>query len=266
VASGRAAGPSSWLSGPQFAQPGISRVTYRGRVINVGSAGTTSRRQLLRMIGSGGLVAGAGTLAGCGAGHSATGAAAGGALSAAAATGPATLMIVRHAEKPPGSGSQLGVDEDGTNDKHSLVTTGWARAGALVELFASARNAPPAGLLKPATLYAQLGGVGKGQRAVETLTPLAARLGQRIVTPFRKGEEAKLADELRTLSGPTLLAWEHKGISAVVAHLGKIDPAPPSSWPRTRFDQVWVLTANGSGWRFQQVPQLLLAGDSPDPI
>jgi hypothetical protein len=234
-------------------------------VINVGSTGTTSRRGLLRMIGSGGLVAGAATLAGCAAGHSGAAAAAG-APSAAAVAGPATLMIVRHAEKPPGSGSQLGVDEDGTNDKHSLITTGWARAGALVELFASARNAPPAGLLKPATLYAQLGGDGKGQRAAETLTPLAARLGQRIVTTFRKGEEAKLADELRTLSGPTLLAWEHKGIPEIVAHLGKVDPAPPSSWPRNRFDLVWVLTANGSGWRFQQVPQLLLAGDSPDPV
>jgi hypothetical protein len=240
-------------------------------VRSVGSAGTTSRRRLLRMIGSGGLVAGAATLAGCAAGHSGSAtagseAAAGGAPSAAAATGPATLMIVRHAEKPPGSGTQQGVDEDGTNDKHSLITTGWARAGALVELFASARNAPPAGLLRPATLYAQLGGDSKGQRAVQTLTPLAARLGQRIVTTFSKGEEAALADELRTRQGPTLLAWEHQGIADIVAHLGKVDPAPPGDWPGNRFDLVWVFTANGSGWRFHQVPQLLLAGDSPDPV
>jgi hypothetical protein len=144
VASGQAAGPSSWLSGPQFAQPGISRVPHGGRVINVGSAGTT---------------------------------------------------------------------------KHSLITTGWARAGAPGSVSAS--------------------------------SPRSARARRR-----------RAADP----AGPTLLAWEHKGIADIVAHLGKVDPAPPGDWPGNRFDLVWVFTANGSGWRFQQVPQLLLAGDSPDPV
>jgi hypothetical protein len=29
---------------------------------------------------------------------------------------------------------------------------------------------------------------------------------------------------------------------------------------------IWVFTRKGGGWAFTQVPQLLLAGDSPDPI
>ena len=40
----------------------------------------------------------------------------------------------------------------------------------------------------------------------------------------------------------------------------------PQEWPDDRFDVVWTFTRDGTGWRFAQVPQLLLAGDRPDPI
>ena len=236
---------------------------------------STSRRRLLRVIGAGGVLAtGATALAGCASGtgsasgntvadHS-TGAAA--SAPAARPSGPATLMIVRHAEKPPERGRPLGIDANGDNDKHSLVVTGWVRAGALVELFASARNPPTAGLLKPDALYASLGGDSKSQRPMQTLLPLAARLGQNINTRYGKGSEADVAAELAARSGTTLVAWEHEAIPAIVAGLGKVDPTPPGKWPDERFDMVWVFSATGSGWRFQQVPQLLLAGDSPNPI
>jgi hypothetical protein len=127
-----------------------------------------------------------------------------------AGAAPATVMIVRHAEKPPGN--------------------------------------------------------GKGQRSLQTLQPLAARLEQRVLTTFSVGEEAKLGAELRKRTGATLLAWEHGTIPEIVAHLGAVDPAPPKQWPDSRFDVVWALTRAGAGWTFHQVPQLLLAGDSPDPI
>jgi hypothetical protein len=29
---------------------------------------------------------------------------------------------------------------------------------------------------------------------------------------------------------------------------------------------IWTFTRDGDGWRFEQVPQLLLAGDQPEPI
>jgi hypothetical protein len=179
----------------------------------------------------------------------------------------ATLMIVRHAEKPLTDGPPGGVDADGHADKHSLTTTGWARAGALVELFASTRNPPPPGLARPDAMYAALHGDGESKRPMQTLIPLAARLGQTINTRFGQGQEASLAAELRTRTGSTLISWEHKAITTIVGRLGPITPTPPTSWPDDRYDVVWVLTADGtSGWNFQQVPQLLLAGDSPDPI
>jgi hypothetical protein len=37
-------------------------------------------------------------------------------------------------------------------------------------------------------------------------------------------------------------------------------------WPGDRFDVVWTFTRNGNGWRFAQVPQMLLPGDLPYPI
>ena len=43
-------------------------------------------------------------------------------------------------------------------------------------------------------------------------------------------------------------------------------PAVPTHWPDDRLDVVWTLTPEASGWRFAQVPQLVLAGDRPDPI
>ena len=66
-------------------------------------------------------------------------------------------------------------------------------------------------------------------------------------------------------------------------------PAPPSSpgttkpstgsattWARCthparllapdRFDLIWTFTPDGRGWRFAQIPQLLLPGDLPYPI
>jgi hypothetical protein len=64
------------------------------------------------------------------------------------------------------------------------------------------------------------------------------------------------------------VSWEHEHIPAIIARLGQVTPRPPGSWPGDRFDIVYVFTrtASGSGWDFSQVPQMLLAGDSPDPI
>jgi len=48
---------------------------------------------------------------------------------------------------------------------------------------------------------------------------------------------------------------------------GCADLVPPRKWDdKDRFDLVWVFTRTAGIWRFEQVPQLLLAGDKPNPI
>ncbi|MFI5780632.1 histidine phosphatase family protein [Nocardia sp. NPDC051570] len=184
---------------------------------------------------------------------------------------PDTVMIVRHAEKPTGSGSPHGITEDGEKDKESLTVRGWTRAGALVELFAPrAADGTPAplrpGLSRPATIFASNPGGDGSKRPQQTVTPLAQALSLSVDTRFTKGGEADLVAALPGAQGPVLIAWQHESIGAILDHLGAIDPAPPNSWPGARFDMVYVLTRQGDGWRFTQIPQLLLAGDSPAPI
>jgi hypothetical protein len=176
-------------------------------------------------------------------------------------------MIVRHAEKPSGSGGPHGVTPDGEYDKHSLTVDGWIRAGALVGLFAPSRGEPPSGLHRPDTVYgAGHRGEGHGKRAVQTVTPLAARLGLDVVTHYGPGDEAQLAKELSARPGTTVVAWKHEAIHKIAQHLGEVTPAPPLRWPEERYDVVWTFTRNGDGWRFAQVPQMLLPGDLPYPI
>ncbi len=176
-------------------------------------------------------------------------------------------MIMRHAEKPVGTGTPRGVDQDGTEDDESLTTRGWTRAGAVVALFAPVTPegplTPRVGLARPAAIYAASPEGGASKRPFQTVTPLAGRLAVSIDTSYRKGQERALASALRNATGPTLVAWEHDAIPTIVAGLGRVDPAPPAAWPHDRFDLVWCLArTHADGWTFAQVPQLLLDGDS----
>lgn len=226
-------------------------------------ASRLARRDLLRTLAAGGTVAAsAALLGGCGTTTQQTQPAA---LPPASPTGT-LVMITRHGEKPAGSGTPQGIDVNGTPDAHSLTVRGWTRAGALVELFAPGTGATRPGLARPTAIYAAGGTGGEGQRPRETVTPLATRLGLSVNTQYTKGGEAALAKEVAGRLGPTLICWQHGEIPAIAAAFGQVTPAPPAAWPDNRFDLIWVLTPRADGWTFSQIPQLLLDGDSDQPI
>jgi hypothetical protein len=177
------------------------------------------------------------------------------------------IMLIRHAEKPlHPSGSPHGVDPDGRHDPHSLTVTGWIRAGALVELFAPSHGGSSAQLRRPDTIYASAHAGGHSKRSLQTVGPLAARLGLEVVKRYGAGDEAHLVKEISARPGATLIAWHHEALHGIGRHLGEVDPSPPGYWPADRFDLVWTFTPDEHRWRFAQVPQLLLPGDLPYPI
>jgi broad specificity phosphatase PhoE len=177
------------------------------------------------------------------------------------------IMLIRHAEKPlQPSGSPRGVNPDGQEDQHSLTVTGWIRAGALVALFAPSHGDPPPELRRPATIYASAHAGGDSKRSAQTVGPLASRLGLELIKRYAAGDEASLTEEISTRAGATLVAWHHEALHRIAHHLGEVHPRPPHHWPPDRFDVIWTFTPDERGWRFAQVPQLLLPGDLPYPI
>jgi hypothetical protein len=185
---------------------------------------------------------------------------------------PPKVIIIRHAEKPNDeNGPPFGVDQDGARDKHSLIVHGWERAGALVGFFAPSDGLPGAALIKPATIYASNPEddlASKSKRPLQTIAPLAARLGIEPRVNFGKGDEVKLVDDVLQQNGVVLICWQHEKIIAIAQRLvGRqaSDTAIPQKWPEDRFDAAWMFdppAANSAAWRFRQIPQQLLAGDS----
>lgn len=182
---------------------------------------------------------------------------------------PQKVMLIRHAEKPVNPPPN-GIDELGTQDKHSLIPRGWQRAGALVPLFV--RPDATKGIARPNILYASnVGGASflvdgedasKSQRPRQTLLPLSQKLAPNVpfVTTFVLGQEADLGSDIKTRSGIVLVAWEHKHILAIVDSLPTA--VAPDSWPSDRFDVVWVLDLMANGkYSFNQANQTLLSGD-----
>jgi len=185
--------------------------------------------------------------------------------------GTHTIMLIRHAEKPSKDGAIRGVTINGSEDPNELSVRGWQRAGALVRFFAwGAEGAPHAP--RPDYLFAP--GTTPELRSVRgrsTLAPLAGYLALPISTAFHKGEEDLLAGAANRLSGTVLIAWEHHALADLAKALVGSALATPPEWPDHRFDMLWLFERESDGaaeaaWRFSQIPMLLLAGDSRDPI
>ena len=190
------------------------------------------------------------------------------------------IMVIRHAEKPAQSPPPSGVDIAGDQNKDSLIPQGWQRAGALAVLFAPSKGPlQDPNLATPRYIYAaQSPDPEEGNRPEQTVMPLVAKLQkqQLLLAPnfnFKKGQEQKLVESAVSCDGVVLISWPHGRIPALAGYIPltkKSPPLPKGKWPSDRFDMVWVFdydtTSRKGGYIFSQVPQLVLAGDSPDPL
>ncbi|MGZ3587007.1 MAG: hypothetical protein ACXVAP_07140, partial [Candidatus Limnocylindrales bacterium] len=180
------------------------------------------------------------------------------------------ISLIRHGEKQLGEGPPYGVSAEGTPDPESLTPRGWQRAGALVGLFVPRPDRPAGAVLPtPSRLFAsELGPHSRSRRPLETLQPLSDRLGLPIDEPVPQDELDQLVQTLRASTGHVLVAWEHKRIPLIANQLVGDSSSVPQAWPDDRYDLVWVFEPNATatGFRLRQVPQLLLAGDRPEPI
>lgn len=184
---------------------------------------------------------------------------------------PSKIMIVRHAEKPTDPGVTPAIDgvaADGSQNPEELVVRGWQRSGGLVRLFAprDGHFVDPH-LATPGTIFAS--GVGhhsSSLRPQHTVLELASVLGLTLGTDYKKDDFAQMTTAAMGTSGIVLIAWEHQDIPSIANQIVGNSTTVPQTWPGARFDVVWVFDAQGSGWAFSQVPQLLLSGDSAAPI
>jgi len=175
-------------------------------------------------------------------------------------------MLVRHGEKPDKKEKVHGIDSRGEHDKKELSTRGWQRSGALVRLFNPVNgNFLHPALARPNAIFAaDPEGDTKSERSRNTVRSVADSLGVKVNLNFDTGEEKKLVKEALSRPGVVLIAWEHKQIIEIANRILGNKKTSPQKWPGKRYDMVWVIEqqAGGKGWKFTQVPQMVLPGDS----
>jgi hypothetical protein len=180
------------------------------------------------------------------------------------------IMLLRHAEKPAKDSTPYGITEKGKRSSESLEVRGWQRAGALANLLAPTNGRlQHASLATPQFLYASKPLRRKGsRRPMETITPLAGKLGVEINLSFARFECETMIRDVVSHKGVVLICWQREYIPAIAQQiLGEKKIAPPI-WPEDCFDMIWVfeLDRRTLKYKFRQVPQKLLAGDRATPI
>ena len=74
-----------------------------------------------------------------------------------------------------------------------------------------------------------------------------------------------MAQVARQSAGPVLIVWDHSEIISITKHLSHSEEIP-EEWPSERFDVVFVLAPITDGYKFSQVPQQLMHGDTAKQI
>jgi hypothetical protein len=175
-------------------------------------------------------------------------------------------MLIRHAEKP--AGSRRGVDAKGNQAKTSLTVRGWQRAGALACLLAGPREFRLA-LASPNFIFAPKPPEPHGsRRSLQTVSPLAKRLGIKINSNFPKHAVAEMLEHAISQEGVVLICWQREYLHIIANLILGNDFTAPQKWDKDRFDLVWVFKKGltNAGYEFRQVPQNLLKGDLDTPI
>ena len=179
------------------------------------------------------------------------------------------IMLVRHAEKPDKDFAPYGVTQIGERSKESLEVRGWQRAGALITLFAPPNGQFNASLAKPQFLYASKFLRRKGsRRPIETITPLAEKLAIKINSNFPRGQFESMLEEVFSCRGVVMICWQREYIPQIALKILDARKIAPAIWPEDCFDMIWVFDLDRSSglYKFKQVPQKLLMGDSRTPI
>ena len=165
-------------------------------------------------------------------------------------TYPATIMIIRHGEKPE-------------EKLPHLSGEGKKRAEALPHLFEASKTRPEP-FPTPDFIFAASNSKNS-ERPLETVTPLAKHLKLTVNASFNDEEPAKIVHELfenPKYAGKTvLIAWRHGKIIPLVKELKVTDA--PDHWKETVFDRVWQIGFDEHGkTTFRDLPQNLMLHDS----
>jgi hypothetical protein len=144
--------------------------------------------------------------------------------SAATPKPPATVLIIRHAEKL-------------TNGDPDLSAAGYERAQLLLKAFVPAGVRPD--LPTPQFIFAAAPSRHSNRSAL-TVVPLAEALHLQINQNFEDDEYAGLAAEIlsgRYAGKTVLISWHHGRIPQLATALGDTPPYDP--WPEQQFDRIW---------------------------
>ena len=152
---------------------------------------------------------------------------------------PATILIIRHAEKLP-------------NGDIDLSPEGYARAQLLLKDFIPPGVRPD--LPTPQYIFAAAPSTHSNRSAL-TVLPLADALHLQINQDFKDHEYADLATEL--LSGKyagkvVLVSWHHGKIPELATALGATPPYNP--WPEPQFDRIWRINYVNGKATLQDLP------------
>jgi hypothetical protein len=152
---------------------------------------------------------------------------------------PTTILIIRHAEKPPQGDPDLSAE-------------GYARAQLLLKAFIPLGVRPD--LPTPQYIFAAAASTHSNRSAL-TVIPLAEALHLQINQDYKDHDYTNLAAELlsgRYAGKVILVSWHHGKIPQLAAALGARPPYDP--WPEQQFDRIWKIDYVNGKATLQDLP------------